>query len=176
MTVEQYLRTEETNRHRELVFGVLHDPPSPFPYHQAAVLRLASRLEAHVADNDSGQVYISPLDVILDEARHLVLQPDILYISSANQGILRDRIYGAPDLVVEVLSAGTRHRDRTAKRHWYLHYGVREYWLVDPRERLVEVAAGPSASRLYRAGERLRSDVLPRFTPAIDDLFRDERV
>lgn len=168
MTVHQYLSTEETNRHRELVFGVVREPPSPFPYHQAAVVRLVTRLQQHVDETRAGKLYVSPLDVILDEARHLVLQPDILFISTANEAIVRDWVRGAPDLVIEVLSPGTRGRDRKAKRGWYLHYGVKEYWLVDPRDRTIEVVAGPSGESVtYAGGDQLRSAVLPdlRMTP-----------
>lgn len=171
MTVDHYLAGEESNRRRELIFGMVHDPPSPFPFHQELVTRLASLLHQHVVAERAGTVYVSPLDVVLDDARGLVLQPDILFVATANQAIVRDRIWGAPDLVIEVLSAGTHRRDRVAKRAWYLHYLVKEYWLVDPVNRAIEIVGSPNTSRVYGAGDRVRSAVLPRFNPAVEDVL-----
>ena len=58
-----------------------------------------------------GRVLVSPVDVVLDEKKALIVQPDIVFISRERIGIVRDRIWGAPDLVIEVLSPGTRRRD-----------------------------------------------------------------
>jgi Uma2 family endonuclease len=78
--------------------------------------------------------------------------------------IIDRRIQGAPDLVVEVISLGTRRYDRGTKLKWYRHYGVRECWLVDPVGRDVEVVAfRPGRSRrTHSRGRRpIQSDVLP---------------
>ena len=171
MTIDDYFAGEETNRRRELVFGVVHEPPSPFPFHQAAVTRLASLLHQHVTRTRAGTVYVAPLDVVLDEQRGLVLQPDILFIAAGSTVIVNDRIMGAPDLVVEVLSSSTRRRDRHAKRAWYGHYGVKEYWIVDPQHATIETVAGSADTRtVYRSHDRLHSVVLPQFFVAIDTI------
>ena len=172
MTVDQYLNGEETNRRRELLFGVVRQPPSPFPYHQRAITRLAALLEAHTGQSDCGDVYVSPIDVILDEPRGLILQPDIIVIAAANRSIVTDRVRGAPDIVVEVLSGSTRRHDSTVKRHWYRRYGIREYWLLEPMVHGIEVVECLSdTSATYAATERLRSAVLPDFTPVVGELF-----
>ena len=88
--------------------------------------------------HDLGKILIAPLDVVLSDED--VLQPDILFVSRGRLGIITDRnVQGAPDLVVEVLSPGTADRDRTLKRARYLRFGVREYWIVDPQSRTIEV-------------------------------------
>ncbi|HTM03402.1 MAG TPA: Uma2 family endonuclease [Vicinamibacterales bacterium] len=173
--MDQYLDGEETNRRRELIFGVVRQPPAPFPYHQRTITRLAARLEDHTLQDNRAVVYVSPIDVVLDEVLSLVLQPDIIVVTGSNRSIVSDRVRGAPDLVVEVLSASTRRHDSTVKRHWYRQYGVREYWLVDPADHRIEVVTcGSDTSATYTATEHLQSAVLPGFTPIVGELF-DER-
>ncbi|MCK6577875.1 MAG: Uma2 family endonuclease [Anaerolineae bacterium] len=88
-----------------------------------------------------GKVYIAPLDVVLDDAN--VVQPDVLWIAPEGAHCSVDettgRLRGAPDLVVEVLSPTSGYRDRRTKFRLYELHDVREYWLVDPREKLITV-------------------------------------
>ena len=174
MTVAEYLTGEETNRPQELAYGVLREPPTPTFEHQIIVGALYERLNRHVRQYRLGRVVLSPMDVILNLERALVVQPDLLFVSSERASICRDRIWGAPDLTIEVLSQGTQRHDRIAKATWYRQYGVREYWLVDLITRQVEVRGltTPDASACVFEGRHLlRSRVLPRlrFRPA--DLF-----
>lgn len=164
MSVDDYFYGPESNKPRELIFGVVCEPPAPFPYHQGVVTRLASALHTHVTQEQIGDVYVSPIDVVLDAVRGLVLQPDILFVAAGNRAIVRDRIWGAPDLVVEVLSGSTASRDRTTKLAWYCEYGVRECWLVDPAQGTIDVIdCGEGGGRRTFAGdEPLISRVLPR--------------
>ncbi len=131
-TVAEYLETDETSRRRELVHGELREPPAPTYGHQAVVTRLVALFHTHVERHRLGHVCVSPLDVILDAERDLILQPDIVFVSSERAGIIRDRIWGAPDLVVEVLSPSNRGYDRMVKRELYERLGVAHYWIVDP--------------------------------------------
>jgi Uma2 family endonuclease len=132
--------------------------------HQSVVTRLTVLLYRHVEERGMG-VCVSPMDVVLDEAAALVVQPDILVVTKERLGIILDRIWGAPDLVVEVLSPRTARRDRTTKLGWYRQYGVRECWLVDHglRSRSVEVIELQTVSvpRLFTGDEPMRSYVLP---------------
>jgi Uma2 family endonuclease len=165
---------EETNRPRELAYGILREPPAPGFPHQIIVGRLFTRLDHHVRRHSAGTVVMSPIDVILDRENHLVVQPDIVFVRSQRLGICRTQIWGAPDLVVEVLSTGSSRRDRTVKVAWYRKYGVRECWLVDAIGRTVEVidlSAPPQQSREYLGRETLRSRVLPRLRLRPDALF-----
>ena len=132
MTADQYLYdTKEINRVRELAMGVLHEPPAPFFAHQRAVTRIAWLLCEHVEARRLGEVAVAPVDVVLDHAKALIVQPDVIFVSAQRAAIIRDQVWGAPDLVVEVLSAGSAQYDRTEKLRWYRQYGVRECWLVD---------------------------------------------
>lgn len=99
MTVKEYLYdTPETLRRRELRYGVLREPPAPFWSHQLVVLHIARKLIDHVEARDLGLVNVAPIDVILDEKEHLIVQPDVLFVSMDRRAIVRDQVWGAPDL------------------------------------------------------------------------------
>ncbi len=166
-TVVDYLADEEELQRKELVWGMVREPAAPLWGHQAIVTRATVVLYSHVRQHHLGQVCASPIDVVLDEGKALVLQPDIIFVSHARAGIVRQQVWGAPDLVVEVESPGTRRRDRVWKRRWYRSYGVREYWLIDPIGQTVTVMAFPEAGRArqraFRGKQRVHSAVLPAF-------------
>ena len=169
MTVEQYFSGDETLHRHELRFGTLVREPSSTYGHQSVVGRLFVALDAHVRQHDAGVVVPSPMDVVLDRERALIVQPDILFVASARMAICRSAIEGAPDLVVEVLSPGTRRHDATTKLEWYRRYGVREYWLVDPIGQTVDIRVLPEgAGRTFEGEDVLVSAVLPglALTPA----------
>jgi Uma2 family endonuclease len=150
-------------------------PPAPNLRHQAILGRLYVAFHTHVEAGRLGHVYLSPVDVVLDRERPLVLQPDLVFVSTARQAILGDRIYGAPDLVVEVFSPGGATFDRTEKVAWYARYGVLECWLVDPDAETVEVRqllpGGIGVLGVFRGRDLIRSRVLPEFSPVSGDLF-----
>jgi len=166
LTVAEYFRMPETQRPMELVHGIVREPPAPRYGHQSVVTRLTALLEMHVRERGLGRVCVSPVDVVLDEPGALVVQPDILFVSNERLHIVRSRIWGAPDLVVEVLSPRTARRDRATKLPWYAHYGVRECWLADPRSHSIEVhwlAGGASSAQLFKDAAPIRSAVLPEW-------------
>ena len=112
-TYRDYINLPESEEKRyELIDGELYMVPSPTPMHQDFVFSVSKVLDDFVQRHDLGKVYLTPLDVVLSDED--VLQPDIMFVSSARQGIVTEQnIRGAPDLVVEVLSPGTADRDRT---------------------------------------------------------------
>jgi Uma2 family endonuclease len=113
----------------ELLYGRLVVTPAPTARHQHVVARVLYLL-LHCADRNGDQALASPIDVVL--ADHSVVQPDVIYVRAARSSIIRERIEGAPDLVVEVLSTGTARRDLGEKLRLYAEAGVAEYWIVDP--------------------------------------------
>jgi Uma2 family endonuclease len=165
MTTDEYLySTEETNRIQELAMGVVREPPAPFFSHQSLVLQVASLWRAHAEPRTLGRVAVAPVDVILDRDRALVVQPDVLFVSTERLSIIRDQVWGPPDLVAEVLSHGTENRDRGEKLGWYRQYGVRECWLVDlhqERVTIVDFTGALPVERVARGVDAIRSSVLP---------------
>jgi Uma2 family endonuclease len=91
-----------------------------------------------------------------------VLQPDVLFVSAARRSIVTDRIHGAPDLAVEVLSTRTERRDRLVKVRLYKKYGVLECWLVDTHRRSVECVTLGSRTRrrTFRGRDVIQSATL----------------
>lgn len=173
MTVAAYLAGEETNRPQELAYGVLREPAAPSFHHQIIVGRIFSRLDRHVRRHNTGVVVMSPIDVVLDPETHLVVQPDVVFVRAERLEICRAQIWGAPDLVVEVLSMGNARHDRIIKVDWYRRYSVRECWLVDTIGRTVEVLdlmASTHTSRVFERQELVRSSVLPRLRLKPSDL------
>jgi Uma2 family endonuclease len=174
---DEYFRMPETNRPQELVYGFVREPPAPFFGHQNVVLQIAAALKIHVDAHRLGIVCVSPLDVVLDEPNALVVQPDVIFVSDDRRSIIRDRIWGAPDLVVEVASPGGENRDRTLKLAWYRRYGVRECWLADPRTRQVEVVDCQQDSReVFPSGTIVKSRVLPELQLAVEKYFDGQLV
>ena len=116
MRSEDYFRTPETLLPAELIFGAMRVADAPTPRHQSAVLQLLLALEAHVRERDLGRMWVAPLDVVLDERRALIVQPDLFFVSNDRAFIVRDRVRGAPDLVVEVTVTQPAHRQHRGTR------------------------------------------------------------
>jgi Uma2 family endonuclease len=172
MTTLEYLETPETVLPSELAFGVLRVADSPSATHQRAVGDLFLELAPFVRDRGLGEVLIAPMDVVLDFDRALVVQPDLLFVSSARRHIIVDRVYGAPDLVVEVLSPYPRIGRLEDRLMWFARYGVRECWIVRLAERRLEVLTldqrGVVTTTAFEPGSHIRSTVLPEFARPLE--------
>ncbi|MDE0342413.1 MAG: Uma2 family endonuclease [Deltaproteobacteria bacterium] len=164
-TYRDYLNTPDDVRY-QLIEGELVREPAPTVPHQSIVMNLSSILWNFAKSHGLGRVLAAPTDVYLSETN--VVQPDVLFVSSERTGIVTERcIHGAPDLVVEIASPSTVHRDRGIKRELYARHGVAEYWLVDPVTETVEVLR-LTDRRFVIAGRYNRSDTL--MTPALPGL------
>lgn len=130
----------------EVIDNILYMSPAPKYTHQRLVLLLAKKLSNHTETFSSGEVFISPVDVYFEDLSSAV-QPDLIYVSNENMGIMHEDgyIYGAPDLVIEVLSID-RKRDLVIKKSLYERAGVKEYFVVDPVTRKTQLFALESNS------------------------------
>jgi Uma2 family endonuclease len=155
----------------ELLYGRLLVTPAPTARHQHVVSRILSILLA-CADRHGDQALVSPIDVVL--ADHSVVQPDVIYVKAARSSIVRDRIEGAPDLVVEVLSPGTARRDLGEKLRLYAEAGVSEYWIVDPALQSFEflVKAGDDFRLRVPDGPSYRSTAIPGLELDLEAFWR----
>jgi Uma2 family endonuclease len=161
-TYQDYRNLPEESRY-DIVDGDLQMSPSPTTVHQRIVLRLAEILSAWARSSGAGEVFVAPCDVILSETD--VVQPDVLFVSRERGPIVQEKgVFGAPDLIAEILSPATAERDRTVKAKLYARAGVRELWLVDPASRTIEVlTAAPSGflpAAIFRDADRVRSAVV----------------
>jgi Uma2 family endonuclease len=165
MTTDEYLRTPETMLPQELVYGFVRDAPAPSTGHQCAVGEIFVCLRTHLAQQGSGHVWMSPIDVVLDREQNLVVQPDLIVVLNDRQHIVADRVWGAPDVVVEVMSPRPRIGRLDERLEWFAKYGVGECWLVRPAIREIEVISFADSAagdrRVFASQQPLASIVLP---------------
>ncbi len=129
---------DDGNRY-EFIGGRLYMTPAPVTRHQRVLRRLWSALVRILMDSGRGEVFSTPLLVEFPGTGDRV-QPDLLFVSNERRSIIGEKqVLGAPDLVVEILSPSTAHRDRGIKLDLYARHGVRQYWIVDPDEDVVDV-------------------------------------
>ena len=148
-TINDYMTTPEDKRY-QLLDGELILAPSPIDRHQAILGELFFALHQFVTENGLGRVRVAPLDVVLSD--YDVAQPDLLFVSNSRAEIITEaNIQGAPDLVVEILSPSSAQYDRGYKHTLYGRSGVREYWIVDPEDRTVEVYVASDQGLAHRA-------------------------
>ena len=149
--------------------------PPPTPPHQRVISRLTARMETFVSEKKLGHVFPAPLDVFLGEGN--CVQPDVLFVSKDREFIIDNQngIMGAPDLIVEVISPGYVRRDRVEKKEVYEQFAVREYWIVDPDHRTVEIfAMQNNAYTLHAFLEKegkAASSILEGFEVDVQSLF-----
>ena len=178
LTTDEYLRTPETVLPQELVWGVVRDAAAPAPGHQWCVGRLFLALSEHLERHRSGQVWISPIDVVLDSERHLVVQPDLIVVSDERRHIVTDRVRGAPDLVIEILSPEPRIGRLQERIEWFARHGVRECWLVHEFARQVEVLEFAdrrvATRRSFDADAPIQSAVLRQFDASLQTILGPE--
>jgi Uma2 family endonuclease len=174
-TYKDYLLLPEDKRY-EILDGDLFMVPSPGIRHQQISRRLLVALTLHVERDSLGEVLSAPCDVILSEES--VVQPDILFVRKERMGVIGEmNLRGAPDLVVEILSQGTRVKDLELKRKIYARYGVREYWVVDPDAGTVDVLVRSgevyTSAGTFGKSSRLSSPLFPELNLLLSTIFRD---
>lgn len=160
----------------QLIGGKLIMTPAPTTYHQIISMRLELKLANYVVEKSSGMVLYAPVDVYLEETE--TYQPDIIFIGKDRLHIIEPvKVKGAPDLVVEILSPTTAYYDLKEKFKAYARHGVKEYWIVDPKDKSIEVYEGKEGKfkqtqRIEEEG-KVRSIVLEGFEVEIKDIFTD---
>ncbi|HMB91435.1 MAG TPA: Uma2 family endonuclease [Rhodothermales bacterium] len=136
-TYEEYAQLPEGAPY-QLIGGELIMAPAPTPYHQRILTRLLFNLMQFVEEQGLGEVIPAPIDVFLSEED--TPQPDLIYIASDRLGIIGEKkIEGAPDLIMEILSPSTAYYDLKDKKRLYEAHGVKEYWIIDPKAKEIEV-------------------------------------
>jgi Uma2 family endonuclease len=178
LTYEDFLLFPDDGKRHELIDGEHYVTPSPSLRHQKLLGRLYFALEEHVrAHPVIGEVYVAPLDVLFSQWD--VVEPDLLFVAGDQRQILTEKnVVGAPALVVEILSPGTRKRDTQLKRRLFERTGVREYWMVDPDRNAIVIHRRDDSGACPRVGELMAAEnavlttpLLPGFTLPLTQLF-----
>ncbi len=137
-TLEDYYALPDEHR-AELIDGVLYDMASSGTLHQMVGGYIYARFLEFVAKNHGKCIpLIAPLDVQLDCDDKTIVEPDVMVVCDREK-LYKNRIYGAPDFILEVLSKSTRRCDMVIKLQKYANAGVKEYWMVDIEGRRVFV-------------------------------------
>jgi Uma2 family endonuclease len=165
MTWEDIKDLPESGAKRtELVDGELVVSPAASSRHQRICTELGLEIRLFLRAHNLGELFSSPIHVVLD--KHVHYEPDLCFVASERRSIIGENyIDGPPDLIIEVISESNRSHDTVVKFNDYGRYGVKEYWLVDPRENHIRVFtledSGSQPLGVFAAKDRIRSRVLP---------------
>lgn len=175
-TYEDYLLFPDDGKRHEIIDGDHYVTPSPSTKHQRILGNLHSTFWNFLKQHKIGEVFVAPYDVVLSDLD--VVEPDLLFVSSGRSSIITEKnLQGPPDLVVEILSDGTRKTDEIIKRKLYERHGISEYWIVDPELETVKVyrmtdQGYTRAAELDREGnDTLSTPLLPGFQLNLSEVF-----
>jgi Uma2 family endonuclease len=173
-TVATYEQLPTDGLRYEIVEGALHMAPAPVPEHQTISGYVTYFLMQHVQLSGYGRIFAAPIDVEL--GFNTIVQPDLVVVlNTSAAAITQRRIVGPPDLVIEITSPSTASYDRREKRDAYAAAGIREYWIVDPASRTVELLLLEGtvyrAEAAYMGQAVIPSAVLPEWNVATERLF-----
>ncbi len=173
LTIADIESMPEDGNHYELIEGELFVSCAPSLSHQAIVRRLIVAIQKYLERHPIGEIWPGP-GVIFSNFSGVI--PDVVFISNERLKEIAsgDRISGAPDLVIEVLSPGAENerRDRQAKRQLYKKYGVREYWVIDPERHTIEVYRSQRVRPVVTFGlkDHITSPILPGFRCSVREI------
>lgn len=137
MTADEFLQITEEGENYELINGVVTVTPSPAPKHQHVAGEVFYQLRHFLETHPIGLVFME-IDVHLGtdaSGGDFVYRPEIVFYKTERMVGMEDKLFGPPDLVVEVVSRGSRRIDSETKKIDYERYGVSEYWLIDPERK-----------------------------------------
>jgi len=123
----------------ELIDGRIYNMAPPARIHQKLITELVSALHQHIRNNNGDcEVYPAPFAVFLNADDKNYVEPDISVVCDKSK-LTEKGCNGAPDLIMEVVSPSTQQMDYGIKLFKYRTAGVREYWIINPVTRIVNV-------------------------------------
>lgn len=175
---EDFLELLTSRRRLELIDGRVDALPMPTEYHQLILAFLYELVVGFVRPRDLGIVLFSGIRVRLREG--LIREPDLVYLSKANRARRGERFWTGADLAMEIVSEDDPNRDYVAKRRDYARAGIREYWIVDPRDRSITLLTLSRKSYRQRGryvdGDLVNSTLLKGLSVAVSQVFDAARV
>jgi Uma2 family endonuclease len=175
LTTADYEKMPADGFRHEIIDGEEFMTPPPTTDHQSILFKIARRLGDHAETRKLGRIFVAPTAVVF--SNHDAVEPDVFFVSKARLSIITPKnIQGAPDLVVEVLSPSPAANDRGPKLRKYEEGGVREYWIVDPMTKTVEIRefAATQRTRTYQDDQSFQSECFPGLTVGLQDIFSSE--
>jgi len=172
MTAEELLRLPDDSMCHELIKGELLTMPPPGDLHGAVTMNLTGLLFIHVKTNNLGIMRAAETGFKLESNPDTVLAPDIAFITSDRAGPAvagyRD---GAPDLVVEVMSQWDTRPKAARKAALWVELGARSVWVVNPRQRTVDVWWSNGERKQFHEADELIDDTVPGFCVKVSEIF-----
>ncbi len=173
-TVKDYMLLEEGAPFQLINYDLVMSP-SPSLFHQIISIKVTKLFLFFLErTNDKGLFLTAPLDIFFDDGN--VFQPDLIYISENRKAeIVKDKIQGAPDLVVEILSPSNGYYDLRQKKDIYEKHGIAEYIIIDPIQQSAEVFV--LKDELYILDQKVQesgtfhSTILKGFSVDLKELF-----
>ena len=174
-TYADYLKWEGAERY-QLINGEAFMMSSPSVAHQAISMFLSLKF-GNWLENKPCRVFAAPLDVRLfpedDNTDNTVLQPDLLVVCDQEK-IGKGSVNGAPDLVIEIISPSNQLKEWLAKFQLYLEAEVREYWVINPETKSVQVNILDNhryISAIYKGNTCIPVTILPGLELPLEDLW-----
>ena len=172
MTAEELLRLPDDSMCHELIKGELLTMPPPGDEHGAVIMNLTLPLGNHVKANNLGVLRAAETGFKLESNPDTVLAPDIAFIARDRVGprVLGYR-NGAPDLVVEVMSQWDSRPMAARKAALWIELGAQSVWVVNPRQRTVDVWWNSGERKLFHESDELVDDTVPGFRVKVSEIF-----
>ena len=171
MTLEQFLDRPDTEPASEFVCGEVIQKPMPDRPHASIQAYLMVMLFQFLSQSGLGRVFPEFRCIFGPSGREQAFVPDLVYIS--RERLTNDRFHHmAPDIAIEVLSPDHRPGKLLERVTFFLLYGVRLVWVIDPDDRTIVVLAPGEEPRTLKTGDVLDGgSVLPGFSVSADDIF-----
>jgi Uma2 family endonuclease len=177
-TYADYLEWEGSERY-QLMYGEAFMMSSPTVEHQTISMELAWQFRTFL-DGKPCRVFAAPLDVrpFPEETRKddTVVQPDLLVVCDSDK-LSKGSVDGPPDLVIEIMSPSNTQKELFLKFQIYLDAGVREYWVIEPAEKQVQVHVlenGHFISSAYKKDAVIPVSILPPLSIDLKTLWKAE--
>lgn len=168
MTADEFLQIIDEGHNYELIDGVVSMTPSPAPKHQSIAVEIVRQLANFLDTNPIGEVLMET-DLHLGQGRFggdLVYRPEVVFYRTGRMQETEDTLQGVPDVVVEIISRGSRRLDTGTKKADYERLGVGEYWLIDPKNETFTVYRLEDATfaEMLLTQESYSTNLIPGFT------------
>ena len=138
ITLEEYEKLPE-DKHIEVFSGIAYNMSSPSQEHQTISMELSTIINTYIrGQNGPCRVFHAQFDVKLEDTPLTIVQPDLMIVCDKSK-LDGKRCNGAPDFIIEIVSPGNASDDYIRKLYYYRNAGVREYWIVDPRRKIITV-------------------------------------
>ena len=181
VSLEEFLQMDKESEHRlEYFDGEVVYLESPSIEHQRVLLNIAAEFRNYFRGK-SCEVFISPLDVWLtnkEKTTKVKVQPDLIVIRDKT-GLMENTYEGVPVLVIEIISTSNQTHDRVRKYSTYMEFGIKEYWMINPKLKTIEVYLLEEdeykQAAIYKGSDCAASQIFDGLDILLEEVFSKEQ-